>query len=268
MDYPSFSPFPCPDDGQRYACSDGCPYTDLESANFNATSSGENKCRPGRTWVGCEYITSLYVGCCKSHPCSDGSPPENLTQSKLAVNSSGAGYLPSTTEFWIPSPTSRSPPSVPTFTTEANTFTSISVPESPPAATTAPQPGQTTKPVPTRNTAAIAGGVIGGVVGLALLVAVLALCCRRRTIRPQQRMDEGRSPTWSSGQIRELDEMKQGQSPCKSQGLSIQLYIELNASLQHLRLRLCLRLRPHPCFKLHLYYHHLPTQPTDYTVIS
>lgn len=235
-------PSPCPNDGQFNACSglsgcctiescdggDGCPYIDLEPASFNATSSGEEACRVDSEWVGCDYRTPSCI-CCKSHPWSDGSPPKNLTQGKLAINSSGVGYFPfDTIEVWTSSPMFPSPASVPTSTKEVNTLTSISVTESLSAATTAPQPGQTIRPVPTPSTATIAGGVTGGVVGLALLVALLAICCRRRTTRQQQHTNEEKSPTWSSGRSRviqpdaaELDEIKQGQSPRKSHRLSI-----------------------------------------------
>ena len=236
----------CPNDGQFYVCSghlgcctiepcdggDDCPYVDPEPASFNASSSGEYTCRAGSKWVGCEYMTTSCILCCKSHLCSHGGPPKNLTQGELAINSSGAGYGLSTIEVWMPSPMLLSTASIPTSTNEANTFTSISVSESLPAATTAPQPEQAIKPGPEPSTAAIAGGVAGGVVGLALLVALFAICCRRRNTRPQQRLDERRSPTWSSERSRviqpnaaELDEMKQGQSPRKLHGLSIRLCI-------------------------------------------
>ena len=49
------------------------------------------------------------------------------------------------------------------------------------------------------RTAAIAGGVVGGVAGLAVLAVLLALCYRRRNRRPPQQMSEEESPVWGSG---------------------------------------------------------------------
>lgn len=293
--FSSSSP-PCPSGGRFYACPtflgccaietcsidlDRCPTDELKPASFNATYSGSGKCHTG-SWMACQNTTLSFMGCCKSdNHCASGCPPGDLTPGHLSdqhilvpLSSATATSITNPERpyalFTMPTDTpDASGETVPGTSTAQGFATSASVPDSVPAAITTGQSGlQTAKSVPRSNTAAIAGGVVGGIVGLAFLVALLAIYCRRRFTRPPQDIDDGRTSTLGTGNVRalrpnnaELEEIKQGPSPSKCT-ITIGACIDLMASLQHLRL--CVRLHLH----FRLYRHHLPTHHTDRKAMS
>ena len=214
-------------------CQEDGPTPERSTPGHHGNTQSEN-CAQGGSWWTCPNTNPLFdalMDCCAGILCSDTHSclQANITQAYHALNSSDANFLsallfstPSTTS----SPTSRftwpRPPAgvYQVASAAQNSATSISLPGSTPTETAA---GQSTlrpaTPAPKSNTTAIAGGVAGGIVGLALLVALLTICCRRRTTGPQTHMDEGNSPTWGQGNARssqpgdaEQEEIKQGPS--------------------------------------------------------
>ena len=72
------------------------------------------------------------------------------------------------------------------------------------------------------NTASVAGGVTGGIVAIALLLAIFVIYHRWRTTGPLRNRDQKKFSIWGSGQARpidagaaELQEIKQGPSPSR-----------------------------------------------------
>ena len=177
----------------------------------------------------CEKPVLLPKGSCKNDTCPQGNlnlsfileieayypsaddqpPPPSSSSSESNPSSTNTLYVPGGAAQQA-STTQESPfsSSMPTGMSTAIFETQSALP----TATSAPE----------KHTAAIAGGVVGGVVGLALLVGLIAICCHRRTDKAR-RLDEVNSPAWGMGQNRsihpndaELEEMKQGASPSKS----------------------------------------------------
>ena len=239
---------PCAVGVQFYNCygSFKCCTTDLHNggdhcpggqnqATWNATYSGSGRWYPGSNSTTCDKPVLLPNTCCKNDTseCGSGCPQQNLTWSLIL-------------EIEADYPSADDQPPLPSFSSSTSNPASINtlyVPEgaAQQASTTQESPVSSSMPTgtsttifesqsalhtatstPETNTAAIAGGVVGGAVGLALLVGLLAICCRRRTSNARH-LDEVRSPAWGMGQNRsihpndaELDEMKQGASPSKS----------------------------------------------------
>ncbi len=267
---------------------------------FNTTYSYEGKYYADSNHTRCDNPISPIVGCCKNgtNNCAHSCPPENLTQSFLSVipdaivdhSSSYAQTDLYTIWFYELSPTftpevyvpgEASTPTVDTLAGEPQMTsttqglapsTSVSS-TTEPAATGGQSALQTAQPGPKSNTAAIAGGVAGGCVGLALLVGILVICCRRRITKPRQHMNEARSPTWALGKApsrtrndSELEEMKQGPSPSKLRQLSLRSYVELIASFQ--QHRHCIHLPPHLRLCFRLYHRHPYTRHTSRSAMS
>lgn len=215
-------------------CNFVCPNSNPKPASFNATCSGNGDCHAGSNRTACDDTNwSTRKGCCESHfdGCDGDCPQGNFTISYFPLDPDA-----SSTSSPMPTNIATSPAVIPTAQGSA---TSTSVSGSVPAATPAGQSAfHTATPAPKSNNGAIAGGVVGGVAGLALLVAVLAIYCRRRTSRPLQDMDEGRSATRDSGVARssqpnidaELEEIKQGHSPSTALSVPEQVFIELTIS--------------------------------------
>lgn len=198
-----------------------------------------------------------FMGCCKSEPCTKGCSEGDLTQAFLTSNItianrylSALGVSPSSTTSYSTSlsfrPSSSSSSSscsspinmgfdegtsvyssAPTAIAAGHSVLLTGTPASKSTNTPASNTTDTLLSTSTNttnsksNSTAIAGGVAGGIVGLALLVGLLAICCRRRNVR-LQRTVEGRSSALGSGQTRslqadsaELEEMKQGPIPSR-----------------------------------------------------
>lgn len=214
-------------------CSDGMdgrPNTEPEPANITLFYN-ENL---AQKWHACPNATTLpFMVCCKSDPLSQGCPREESNQA-LIIN----GRIVTSSLVLVSEPSRSStafpwsPPS-----TSASFHTSTSVLSNTPAVDVTGQSALRTEIAATRipyasasksNPTAIAGGVTGGIVGLALLVGLLVICCRRRHIRPQHDMNEGGS--LASGSVlpdstqldhAELEAMKQGASSSQSYQLSL-----------------------------------------------
>ena len=216
-------------------CDNGCPIGDLKPASWKIDYSGDmphQKCNPGSSWHKCQNATQSFIGCCKSDPCSRGCPTVDLTPA--FVDDSVFSPSLSTTKVPISSTTSSSPSPSSSLSSSSSSFTRTGFTTSTPnlgGVSTETQGDQTARPTVTTvpkststssNAAAIAGGIAGGIAGLALLVGLLAICRRRRKIKSQLGIDEGRFSAWNSGQSRsiqpgsaELDEIKQGPSTSK-----------------------------------------------------
>lgn len=242
------------------ACSNdnGCQVGDLFPMSWIADDYSDDlsqSCDSGSVWYICseEHLQhkspSPFMGCCKSNPCIEGCPTGDLTQAFL-TNKTVHHFL---SVIGLSAPSTASPrPSSSSSSSSSSSPTNIGFDEetpvysSAPTATTAghsalltgtPASKSTNTPAsitadtfhststnttnPKSNSTAIAGGVTGGIVGLALLVGLLAICCRRRNARPQHTV-EGRSSALGSGQPRslqadsaELEEMKQGPTPSR-----------------------------------------------------
>lgn len=195
----------------------------------------------------CEYFSSSSNSCCDSdsYTCPVNCPhelPKDLlsdifhpttspsiarTSSKLSSSTSSPQYLEmsSSVSSSVPTTTaaSQSTPlnDTPASSSVSSSIAATTVEDQPTRPTDTHSSASTNTPTSKSNSTAIAGGVAGGIVGLALLVGLLAICCRRRTARPQQTV-EGRSSVLGSGQPRslqtdsaELEEMKQGPTPSR-----------------------------------------------------
>ena len=214
-------------------CSDGMdgrPNTDPEPANITLFYN-ENL---AQKWHACPNATTLpFIVWCKSDPFSKGCPKEESNQTLIVNGQIGISSLvlvsepsrPSTAFPWSPSSTSAS---FHTPTSVLSNTPAVDVTGQSALRTEIAAPGVAYAPAAGSNPTAIAGGVAGGIVGLALLVGLLAICCRRRHVRPQHDMDEGGS--LASGSVlpdstqldhAELEAMKQGASSSQSHQLSL-----------------------------------------------
>ena len=223
----------CNDGADGVGGTNGCPDKDLEPASFTGYHGDDvtQGCHQGSSWYTCpDAIPLPFMGCCKRDPCSHGCPKEDLTQGFLTygpkLTDKSFTFIPmSTNEASNSSTTSSvSPSSINTsFDTSTPAHSSVltaNVAGQSVLHTETPASKTTNPPAPKSNATAIAGGVAGGIVGLALLVGLLAICCRRRNTRP---LDEGRSLAWGSGppystqpDNADLEVMKQGASSSQS----------------------------------------------------
>lgn len=206
---------------------------DPEPASFTEHHGDDvtQGCHQVSSWYTClDGIPLLSMGCCKHDPCSHGCLKEDSTQAFLTsgpkLTNKSTTFIPmSTNEASNSSTTSSvSPSSINTsFDTPTPAHSSVlmtNVAGQSALHTETPAPKTTIPPATKSHATAIAGGVAGGIVGLALLVGLLAICCRRRNTRP---LDERRSLAWGSGppystqpDNAELEVMKQGASSSQS----------------------------------------------------
>ena len=178
-----FPEFPSNYNGDIDACPGSCPQGNLTSDLLSS------------------IVTSFQESARQSYP----SIGTSSTSSSRSLVASSSVYSSVSTDI-TGDPTAL--PTVPTVSESISTSpNAANVPES-----------TSTHP----NAAAIAGGVAGGIAGLALLVGLLAICRRRRMIKSQHGIDKGRFSAWNSRQPRsmqtgsaELDEIKQGSSTGK-----------------------------------------------------
>lgn len=188
-------------------------------------------CHQGSSGYTCpDAISIASMSCCERDPCSHGCPKGDRTQASLThgpklTDKSVTSIPMSTNEASNSSTTSSVSPSSINTSFDTPTPAHSSVPTTNVAGQSAlhtetPAPKTTNPTALKSNATAIAGGVTGGIIGLALLIGLLAICCRRRNTRP---LDEGRSLAWGSGppystqpDNAELEVMKQGASSSQS----------------------------------------------------
>ena len=200
---------------------DGCSNTDLQPASI-ADFDGEDLAKVCHACPNATFLQSMLHY--KTDSCSKGCMRKNLTLAIVAYDSNDICISSSASVASLSSTASTSSPS----STGTSLYTSTSVFSNTPAVDVASQSALRTgiatskaayAPAPKSNPTAIAGGVAGGIVGLALLVGLFTICCRRRHTIPQHDVDEGRSLALGSAQPNstqpdnaELVGMKQGAS--------------------------------------------------------
>ncbi|KAI5197334.1 hypothetical protein E4T39_07335 [Aureobasidium subglaciale] len=183
----SFDPS-CPSGGSWYACTTGsrfvgcctgttdpcdettsCPHKNLRPASFDVAEYGtfsDEACDADSNWYTCAGTNPAFMGCCKSNPCSSGCPTKDLTAASLSVEEAVASAF---------------------ITTPAAAVTSTGTATTTPAAVRSFSAGD--------HVGAIAGGTVGGVAGIALIVIGIIWCLKRRNQarreeRERQRMAE------------------------------------------------------------------------------
>lgn len=175
----SFDPS-CPSGGSWYACTTGsrfvgcctgsidpcnektsCPQKNLKPASFNISEYGmfpDQTCNADSNWYTCTGTNPAFMGCCKSNPCSGGCPTNDLTAASLSVDGAVASAF---------------------ITTSSAAATSTA------AATNAPAASSSAGD----HVGAIAGGAIGGVAGIALVVIGIIWCFKRRRQAQQRELE-------------------------------------------------------------------------------
>ncbi|KAI5205968.1 hypothetical protein E4T38_04111 [Aureobasidium subglaciale] len=184
----SFDPS-CPSGGSWYACTTGsrfvgcctgstdpcdettsCPQKNLKPASFDVAKYGtfpDQTCDADSNWFTCAGTNPAFMGCCKSNPCSSGCPTKDLTAASLSVDEAVASAF---------------------MTTSAAATTSTA------AATIAPTAAASSFSAGD-HVGAIAGGAVGGVAGITLIIIGIIWCLKRRNQarreeRERQRMAE------------------------------------------------------------------------------
>lgn len=175
----SFDPS-CPSGGSWYACTTGsrfvgcctgsidpcnektsCPQKNLKPASFDISEYGtfpDQTCDADSNWYTCTGTNPAFMGCCKSNPCSSGCPTNDLTAASLSVDDAVASAF---------------------ITTSPAAATSKA------AATTTPAASSSAGD----HVGAIAGGAIGGVAGIALVVIGIIWCFKRRRETQQRELE-------------------------------------------------------------------------------
>ncbi|MCJ1387039.1 hypothetical protein MMC17_010168 [Xylographa soralifera] len=226
----SFDPS-CPNGGSFFACDygsmfvgcctgdnpcgdAGCSAGDLQPASFVASAYGtfaDQLCNAGSQWYTCAGTDPSFMGCCQSDACSNnGCPAQDLTpgilQSVPALNSAynpisnpsatSSAAAPSTSALLTTSTTS----SVTTSQTSI-TGTSISTGTLAGASASSTTSAETITSQHSSgpHTAAIAGGAVGGVAVLALLLGLLLWYCRRNVRASRRNMDNSRAISGVAG---------------------------------------------------------------------
>ncbi|PYH89619.1 hypothetical protein BO71DRAFT_402889 [Aspergillus ellipticus CBS 707.79] len=155
--------FTCPNGGSWFVCPSapyfvGCCASDpcsdstcpsLYPASFNSSIFDEivaNRCidQPSTNWYTCNTTSPTFIGCCKSNPCGDGCPDDDLISAAWSSTAVGQFHL---------------------FLDGAST----------PTAT--PTPSNDSSGL---GAGAIAGITVGSVAGLATIIALFFLLRRRR----------------------------------------------------------------------------------------
>ena len=226
----SFSPS-CPSGGNWYACasgsnfvgccasepcSNGCSAGNLAPASFDPNYYGkfpDQQCPKGSNWYSCQQTSPPFLGCCKSNACDAGCPSGDLTAAFLDSNPKvAAPFLPSgaassasaVASLSSSTPSDKGSTSASATTTASSVTTSSSSAKSstlPAASSTASvsnssvnsaQSLATSTNSPNTPVGAIAGGAVGGVAVLALLIGLLLFYCRRRSRSSRQHMNSHR----------------------------------------------------------------------------
>ncbi|MCJ1436943.1 hypothetical protein MMC27_006326 [Xylographa pallens] len=196
-------------------CGDaGCSAGDLQPASFVASAYGtfaDQLCNAGSQWYTCAGTNPSFMGCCQSDACSNnGCPAQDLTPGTLqSVPALNSAYNPisnpsatssaaaSSTSAPMTTPTTTSVPN--SQTSIAGTPTSTSTSAGASASSTSPPETSTSQHSSSPHTAAIAGGAVGGVAFLALLLALLLWYCRRNVRASRRHMDNSRAFSGAAG---------------------------------------------------------------------
>lgn len=252
----------CPSGGTWYACesgssfvgccnsepcSNGCSDGDLAPASFDPTYFGkfpDQQCSTGSRWYTCAATSPPFLGCCKSNPCTSGCPVGDVTAGFLSSNPKlAAAFLPSSaaassSSSTGPSSATSASSNKPTSSSTNTSTTSGSSSASPTrsaassAAAASTSPANAAQPVVTSHnipTGAIAGGAVGGVAVLALLIGVILFYCRRRTRSSREHMSNQRvgpdkSPFSSDAQGVEVASQKPKQDLYEGRTLTFKFY--------------------------------------------
>ncbi|MCJ1419886.1 hypothetical protein MMC32_006242 [Xylographa parallela] len=202
-------------------CGDaGCSAGDLQPASFVASAYGtfaDQLCNAGSQWYTCAGANPSFMGCCQSDACSNnGCPAQDLTpgilQSVPALNSAYDPISnPGATSSAVASSTSA-PMTTPTATSVANSQTSIA--GTPTSTGTSAEAFASSTSSPTTitsqrssgpHTAAIAGGAVGGVAVLGILLVLLLWYCRRNVRASRRHMDDSRAFSGTAGIVTSND---------------------------------------------------------------
>lgn len=193
----------CPSGGSWFACTTGsrfvgcctgdidpcnattsCPQKNLKPASFDTSKYGtfaDQSCDANSKWYTCAGTDPAFMGCCKSNPCSTGCPTKNLTAASLSLDDAKASGFTMT--------------SVAATSTAAST-TSTSAATSAAATTSAASAiSAVAFPSSKDHAGAIAGGVVGGVAGLALIFIGILWWFKRIRKSRQKKLEQEKLET-------------------------------------------------------------------------
>jgi hypothetical protein len=182
-------------------CTLGCKDGNIEPASFNPSFYGQFpdlSCETGSRFYTCQAPSPTYPfwGCCKINPCNGGCSG-NLTPASLTgnqaldcqYNAGGCDATSSSSTSSAAASTSISTTSLSTSSTSSSTSTSSvstsNAPSSQPSAAISP-----TTVSHHSSTGAIAGGAVGGVAGLALVLLLIFYCYRHASRSRKKRNNE------------------------------------------------------------------------------
>lgn len=166
----------CPSDGTFFACASGtrfvgcctvdpcsvpCPSENLKPVSFNIDAFDklpDQQCPSSSQWFKCRDTNPSFIGCCASNPCvNNGCPDGELV----------AGFLDSNSVAAAP------------FLSAGGSSTSTTLSTAKPTPTppdtlvhSSPSPSSTSQPSHQSNPSAIAGGVVGGLAVVAILIFI------------------------------------------------------------------------------------------------
>lgn len=142
-------------------CSSGCKQGNLKPASFNMASYGsfpDLECNTGSFYT-CRDTSPPFMGCCKSNPCKQGCPTQDLAAAYLGNNEATACQF-----YALGCPSASSTSAASSVSSTHSSIPSVAMHQA--AAS------------PKSSTGAIVGGAIGGVAGLVVAVILLFYCYR------------------------------------------------------------------------------------------
>ena len=160
------------------ACTHGCSDGNLEPASFNPSFEGrfhDQQCPTGSRWYTCASTQPPFMGCCKSNPCNDGCPAGVLTAGFLSSNpEEAADFLPSD------SAASSSTPAAPSSSSQTSSSPTAIQSSSAASMNASPSPHVAGKQT---SSGTIAGATAGSVAAALVLLGLLILFLRRKSLR-------------------------------------------------------------------------------------